>query len=485
MSAPSWPLEKSFTSLPELLFEHTRATPVENPSLLAINTPLVKLLELDESILRSSIGLSWLSGNSAPPNTTPIAQAYAGHQFGRFVPTLGDGRALLLGEHRLSNGELYDIQLKGSGRTKFSRGGDGRAALGPMVREYIVGEFLSAVGIPTTPALAVTITGESIQREKPLIGAILTRVAKSHIRIGTFEYLHARSEHAAIEQLVNYCISRHYPECQEAPDPVYSFCKRFIERTASLVSQWLHVGFIHGVLNTDNITISGQSIDFGPCAFIDTYDPATVFSSIDVNARYAYGAQPSIMHWNLARFLETVLFLLDDDTTKALEKARDLLQHFETVFHADWHLGIRAKLGLNTTQPEDAELATDFLNLLFSNKLDFTQSFRLISESSLPLESNHALSHWHKKWIDRIHLSKNKRSTDATFSAMKQTNPLYIPRNHIVEKVLSTCQQTLDSKELDKLLSFLRAPYTEVPATEVFHTPPPPEWKGYKTFCGT
>lgn len=485
MSAPSWPLENSFASLPELLFEHTRATPVENPSLLAINTPLVKLLELDESILRSSNGLSWLSGNFAPPNTTPIAQAYAGHQFGRFVPTLGDGRALLLGEHRLSNGELYDIQLKGSGRTKFSRGGDGRAALGPMIREYIIGEFLSAVGVPTTRALAVTITGESVQREKPLIGAILTRVAKSHIRIGTFEYLHARSEHAAIEQLVNYCISRHYPECQEAPDPVFSFCKHFIERTASLVSQWMHVGFIHGVLNTDNVTISGQSIDFGPCAFMDTYDPDTVFSSIDINGRYAYGAQPSIMHWNLARFLETVLFLLDDDTTKALQKARELLQHFETVFHADWSTGLRAKLGLHTTEPGDAQLALDFLNLLFKNKLDFTQSFRLISTSSLPLESNHPLSIWHHTWLSRIQKSKNARPTEDTLSSMQKTNPLYIPRNHIVENVLSACEQTLDSVELDQLLSLLRTPYHEAPNTEQFVCPAPPEWEGYKTFCGT
>lgn len=485
MTIKSWALENSISSLPSILFESANATPVKNPSLFVFNTPLAKLLELDELQLDGDVGISWLSGNSVPPNTTPIAQAYAGHQFARFVPSLGDGRAVLLGEHRLTTGELFDIQLKGSGRTVYSRNGDGRAALGPMLREYIIGEFLTAVGIPATRALAVVLSGESIQREKLQAGAVLTRVADSHIRIGTFEYLHARSEKSAISQLVNYCISRHYPECRDSQNPAFSFCKQFVEKTASLVSQWMHVGFIHGVLNTDNVAISGQSLDFGPCAFMDTYDPATVFSSIDTAGRYAYGAQPSIMHWNVARFLETVLFLLDEDQAQSIEKAKDLLQHFETIFEANWNQGLRNKLGLHTSESNDHELGIQFLNLLFENKLDFTHSFRMITSAATSFGPDHPLTQWHTKWRARIEETRNARTLEETFVMMQKQNPIYIPRNHIVEAVLSSCQETHTTTELDKLISVLRAPFTEKQNQDSFSSLPPKDWTNYRTFCGT
>ena len=490
MTTSPWHFDNSYLTLPSVLYSQTKPIPVRTPKLFSFNRELAQEL-FSKPILTSEdpkskgIAAAWFSGNSIPSGAQPIAQAYAGHQFGNFVPLLGDGRAILLGEHISRDGKRHDVQLKGSGRTTFSRNGDGRAALGPMIREYIIGEFLTAVGIPSTRALAVTLTGERIQRQTPLDGAVLTRIADSHIRIGTFEYLHARNDSQAIQALANYCLHRHYPECVDAPQPIFSLCKAFTERCASLVAAWMNVGFIHGVLNTDNIAISGQSIDFGPCAFIDTYDPATMFSSIDTHGRYAFGAQPSIMQWNLARFLETVLFLLDESTEHAIEIAHDLLQHFQQVYTSTWRSELRNKLGLTTNLPDDSELLEQFLKILHSETLDYTLTLRQLADGTFIPQQDSRLSAWHTLWRKRITEEQNGRPIKETLRLIEQRNPLYIPRNYLVEETLETCATTLQDTALNELLLPLRNPYQEMPNCERFAKPPSSSWNNYQTFCGT
>lgn len=490
MTASPWHFDNSYLTLPPVLYSQTKPIPVRNPRLFSFNKELAQellseALDLGEYTESEDNATAWFSGNSIPSGAQPIAQAYAGHQFGNFVPRLGDGRAILLGEHISPDRKRYDVQLKGSGRTPFSRNGDGRAALGPMVREYIIGEFLTAVGIPSTRALAVTLTGERIQRQAALDGAVLTRIAESHIRIGTFEYLHARNDSQAIQQLANYCIHRHYPECVDAPQPIFSFCKAFIERCASLVAAWMNVGFIHGVLNTDNIAMSGQSIDFGPCAFIDTYDPATVFSSIDTTGRYAFGAQPSIMQWNLARFLETVLFLLDESTEHAVNIAHDLLHHYQQVYTTTWRSELRKKLGLTSNLPDDSDLMEQFLTIVHTETLDYTLTFRQLADETFSPQEDTQLSAWYTVWKKRIKDEQNDAPLAETLRSMNQRNPLYIPRNYLVEETLDTCATTLQETSLNELLIPLRNPYQNMPNSERFATPPSTSWKNYQTFCGT
>jgi uncharacterized protein YdiU (UPF0061 family) len=370
----------SYSCLPEHFYARLSPTPVAKPRLIIFNESLASELGVDTRGLEPEELAAVFAGNVIPPGAEPIAMAYAGHQFGNFVPQLGDGRAILLGEVVDRNGERRDIQLKGAGRTPFSRRGDGRAALGPVLREYLVSEAMHALGIPTTRALAVVSTGEPVYRDRQLPGAVLTRVASSHIRVGTFQYFAARGDMEAVKRLSGYVIDRHFPEARASERPPLALLQIVVERQASLVARWMHVGFIHGVMNTDNTALSGETIDFGPCAFIDSYDPATTFSAIDVFGRYAYANQPTIAKWNLARFAETLLPLLDPDPKRAVELANEAISAFTSRFQAHWLAGMRDKLGLSSNDEVDLELAHSLLRAMYENAADFTLTFRRLGD---------------------------------------------------------------------------------------------------------
>ncbi len=376
--AAGWRLDHSYARLPDCLFARVSPTPVAAPHLVLLNRPLAEHLGLDPATLGAPENAGWFTGNTLPPGASPIAQAYAGHQYGHFV-ILGDGRAILIGEQLTPRGERFDIQLKGSGRTPFSRRGDGRAALGPMLREYIISEAMHALGIPTTRSLAVAVTGEPVFRETTLPGAVLTRVAASHIRVGTFEWAAARNDLDALRALVDYTLQRHYPELKDAEHPVPALLQAVIERQAALIARWQLVGFVHGVMNTDNMALSGETIDYGPCAFMDAYNPATVFSSIDHHGRYAYGNQPSIAHWNLSRLASALLPLMHEDEKEAVNMANEILRTFPNHFGAHWLAGLRAKLGLFNEEPDDEALANDLLGAMQEHGGDFTNTFRDLS----------------------------------------------------------------------------------------------------------
>jgi uncharacterized protein YdiU (UPF0061 family) len=496
------------TAMPSLTLEQTYAAavpagavawqpaPVPAPRLLYFNRALAQELGLDAATWDEALLAQVFSGNRLPEGVRPVAQVYAGHQFGGFVPRLGDGRALLLGEARDRAGRLRDLAFKGSGPTPFARNGDGRAAVGPMLREVLIGEALAALGIPTTRALAVVATGEPVFRERPLPGAVLTRVAASHLRVGTFEYFAARRDHDSLRALAEYAIARHDPQLAGAPQRYVALLRAVIARQAALVAQWMNVGFIHGVMNTDNMTISGETIDFGPCAFMDAYDPATVFSSIDHYGRYAYGNQPAIAQWNLARLAEALLPLLDDDAERALALATEAVREFAPAYESAWRAGQRAKLGLRTDGgAQDIALIDDWLALLARSRADFTRAHRALADAAAgdeaPLRAeigdHAALSAWLARWRERC--AQEDAGAPGAHSAralrLARVNPRVIARNHRVEEALAAAEAG-DLAPFERLLAALRRPFDDDPQLEPYAEPAAPEFtQRYMTFCGT
>lgn len=471
----------SYLELPELFYERVVPTPVRSPSLVVLNEPLAERLGIDIESACSPEYVDLFSGNAVPKGAEPVALAYSGHQFGHFVPLLGDGRAVLLGELHTSGGARFDLQLKGAGKTRFSRRGDGRAALGPMMREYIIGEALHHLGIPATRTLAVVATGESVIRETLLPGGIQTRVANGHIRVGSFQFAAAHGDLATITALADYVISRNYPELQSAEDRYYELVKAIFKSQAALVAQWMHVGFIHGVMNTDNVAVSGESIDFGPCAFMNSYDPNTVFSSIDRDGRYSYGAQPGVMMWNLARLAESVMPLLDSDSERALDRAKQLVDLFPGFFNAEWQRGIRAKLGLVTSEAGDDALIKELLEEMAKGALDFTGTFRALSGDPHFILSE-KLSEWRVRWEARIGPTRNQRVLEDTLSSMRSVNPALIARNRLVEQALERGVEQGDFTAMNRLVEALREPFV---SRAEYSSEASVDKPGYRTFCGT
>jgi uncharacterized protein YdiU (UPF0061 family) len=485
--------DNSYARLPDSFYSRVLPTPVSAPQLIKLNRGLALQLGLDPCVLATPDWIEVLGGTRVPDGAEPIALAYAGHQFGQFVPQLGDGRAILLGEVVDGSGVRRDIQLKGSGPTPFSRRGDGRAALGPVLREYIVSEAMAALGIPTTRALAAVMTGETVVRQTILPGAVLARVASSHIRIGTFQFFASRGDVEAVRRLADYVIARHYPEAAGALQPYRALLDGVIARQAELVARWLLVGFIHGVMNTDNMSIAGETIDYGPCAFMDAYDPATVFSSIDHHGRYAYGKQPGIASWNLARLAECLIPLLADDQNVAIEQAKEALASFADRFNAAYLGGLRRKLALFVEREGDAELMQDLLNRMALNKADFTLVFRRLCDAAASPEADAAVrelfenpasyDEWALRW--RLRLDQEPQDGGARRTAMRQVNPAFIPRNHRVEAVIEAAVSARDFALFEELLAVLSAPYEDQPAFAAYADPPPPGQGIYQTFCGT
>ena len=479
-----WNLENSYLDLPSKLYSEIELNPVLSPKLRLINEGLAKELGLDIEGLKSSYGVLQLAGNIAPKGSTPIAQAYAGHQFGHFT-MLGDGRALLIGEQISPKGDRFDIQLKGSGRTPYSRGGDGRAALGPMLREYIISEAINGLRIPTTRSLAVVTSGEDIARETYLPGAILTRVSQSHIRVGTFQFISLYGSSDELRDLADYTIKRHFPALINEEYKYLLFLKEVIKRQAELIAKWQAVGFIHGVMNTDNMTISGESIDYGPCAFMDSYDPDTVFSSIDRHGRYAYDNQPTIGVWNLSRFAETLLPLIDEDEVKALEIVNRAIGDYAQIYNEFWKNNMRRKLGMIEEEFEDEYIIIELLGLMKKYKADFTNTFRGLTTgelSDMELFASIEFKEWKEIWENR--LDKEKNTKEERMNLMKLNNPWVIPRNHRVEEALEAAEQG-DYSLMEKLIEVLCNPY-DYSRQETDYTKLPHESKTpYKTFCGT
>ncbi len=477
-SPAGWRFDHSYARLPTAFHARVDPTAVRAPKLVVLNRPLAESLGLDADLLDDA---ALFAGNRLSPGAHPLAQAYAGHQYGHFT-MLGDGRAILLGEHVSPRGERFDIQLKGSGPTPFSRRGDGRAALGPMLREYILSEAMQALGIPTTRSLAVVATGETVFREEPLPGAVLTRVAASHIRVGTFEYAAARGEKSALQALADHTLRRHYPEVAAADAPYVDFLEAVIERQAALVARWQLVGFIHGIMNTDNMALSGETIDYGPCAFMDAYDPATVFSSIDRNGRYAYGQQPHIAQWNLARLAETLLPLLHDDEAQAMEIANEAIESFGARFQHHWLAGMRSKLGFFTEEGDDLVLIQSLLDWMQQTQADFTNTFRALSApSSVTLSQDLAYAKWQRHWQSRV--LRQPQSAREVAEQMQRHNPAFIPRNHKVEEALAAAVEKDDLTVMHRLLAALAKPYDRSPEHSEYAMPSNSE--AYRTFCGT
>ena len=483
--AAGWKFDNSYARLPEAFHVRLNPVPVRTPKLVVFNTALARSLGLNPGALEGAEGAGIFSGNRLPEGAEPLAQAYAGHQFGYFT-MLGDGRAILLGEQLTPQGERFDIQYKGSGKTPFSRNGDGRAALGPMLREHIVSEALNALGIPTTRSLAVVTTGEPVWRETPLQGAILTRTAASHIRVGTFEYAAARGKPDEIQALADYTIQRHFPDAASEANPYLALLDFVMERQASLVARWLLVGFIHGVMNTDNMSLCGETIDYGPCAFMDAYDPNTVFSSIDHNGRYAYGQQPQIAQWNLARLAETLLPLIHADPQKAVAMATEAVSGFTDTFRQYWLEGMRSKLGLFNQETDDGALVEDLLDCMRRYGADFTNTFRDLASGSLP-EASMCQTPDFKQWFERwqARLKRQPDTWEASRRRMYTNNPGVIPRNHRVEEALEAAVERADYSVMEKLLGFLSQPYKDPPESAGYHLPALPSAQPYQTFCGT
>ena len=487
------PFDNSYARLPERFYAHVNPTPVAAPHLIRVNAGLAERLGIDANELASPEGVEVLAGNRVPEGADPVALAYAGHQFGGFSPQLGDGRALLLGEVVGRDGLRRDIQLKGSGPTPFSRRGDGRAALGPVLREYLVSEAMAALGVPTTRALAAVTTGQAVMRETPLPGAVLTRIGASHIRVGTFQYFAAQGDLEALRVLADYAIARHYPEAAAAAQPHRALLDGVIGRQADLVAQWMLIGFIHGVMNTDNTAISGETIDYGPCAFMDAYDPATVFSSIDHGGRYAYGNQPRIAHWNLTRLAEAMLPLLDANEEAGIASAKAALAGFGPRFEAAYLGGLRRKAGLLTDQEGDAALLHDLLARMAANGADFTLTFRGLCAAAAGPEGDDAVralfgdggayDEWAARWRNR--LATEPADPDVRAAAMRAVNPAVIPRNHLVEAVLEAALEREDLGPFEDLSAALEHPYEDRPGSERFAARPGQVERPYQTFCGT
>ena len=501
--------ENTYARLPERFYARLAPTPVAAPQLVKVNVELARSLGLDPNALTSTEGVDILAGNRVAEGSEPIALAYAGHQFGYFVPQLGDGRAILLGEVMGRDGVRYDIQLKGSGPTPFSRRGDGRAVLGPVLREYIVSEAMAALGVPTTRSLAAVTTGERVLRETILPGAIFTRVAASHLRVGTFQFFAARGDTEGLRTLANYAIARHYPQTAHAENPFRALLDAVISRQAHLVAQWMLIGFIHGVMNTDNTSISGETIDYGPCAFMEAYDPATVFSAIDENGRYAYANQPRIALWNLTRLAEAMLPLLEQESAslktgspstgesriqeEAVASANEALAVFDPQFQAARIAGLRRKLGLYTERDEDLALAEDLLERMAAHGADFTLTFRRLCDAAAGAEGDigvrelfvvpPAYDEWAARWRKR--LAEESISPDARVAAMRKANPAFIPRNHLVEEALNAAMLNQNFHPFEQLLDAVSRPYDDRPDLSRYTTPARPEERVRQTFCGT
>ncbi|MFN8203878.1 MAG: YdiU family protein [Solirubrobacteraceae bacterium] len=472
------------------LYEPWAPAEVPAPRLLALNEPLARELGADPADLRAEHGVAVLAGNAVPEGAQPIAQAYSGHQFGGFSPRLGDGRALLLGEVTDVRGHRRDLHMKGSGRTPFARGADGKAAVGPMLREYLIGEAMHALGIPTTRALAVVATGETVVRETALPGAVLTRVAASHLRVGTFQYAALVRDPDLLGRLADYAIARHHPGAAGADNPYLALLEAVARAQAELIARWMLAGFVHGVMNTDNMTISGETIDYGPCAFMDAYDPATVFSSIDHGARYAYANQPAIAQWNLARFAEALLPLVDADREQAIAAATAVLHAFMDRFDARFAAGMHAKLGLAGDPGDDGALIADVLGLMQAQGVDFTAFFRALA-ATLRRERSGArdlftdrapFDAWAARW--RAEIDRDARDPAAVAAAMDGVNPVYIPRNHLVEEALAAATAG-DMSPFDRLLDAVTGPFDERPGLERYAEPAPESFGRYVTYCGT
>ncbi|MEH6955985.1 protein adenylyltransferase SelO [Neobacillus drentensis] len=482
---PGWNFDNSYARLPEMFFTSINPTPVRLPQLIILNNQLAASLGLNPQELENINGLAVFAGNQLPEGAKPLAQAYAGHQFGHFTK-LGDGRAILLGEQITPKGERFDIQLKGPGRTPYSRGGDGRASLGPMLREYIISEAMYALGIPTTRSLAVVTTGEAVLRETALPGAILTRIASSHLRVGTFQYVAKWGTVEELRVLADYTLERHYPEVALDERRYLSLLQEVIKRQASLIAKWQLAGFIHGVMNTDNMTISGETIDYGPCAFMDTYDQETVFSSIDTQGRYAYGNQPYIAGWNLARFAETLLPLIHDNQEQAVQLAQAEISNFIELYQSNWLTGMRAKLGLFNEEKQDESLVEDLLKMMKKYKADYTNTFRALTfekPEDTVLKDAPEFKYWYKQWQER--LDRQQDSRDSSKQLMRNSNPAIIPRNHRVEEALEAAVKQEDYSVLKRLLDILSTPYAHSEEQSEYSTLPAQTAQPYRTFCGT
>jgi len=477
-----WHFDNTYSKLSNTFKENIKPTPVHDPELVILNEELASTLNLDFSKTDKKKLAEIFSGNSIPEETNTIAQAYAGHQFGHFT-MLGDGRAVLLGEHLVNNDNRFDIQFKGSGRTSFSRGGDGRAALGPMLREYIISEAIHSLNIPTTRSLAVVKTGEKVVRENLLQGAILTRVASSHLRVGTFQYIAATQNIENLNTLVDYTINRHYPEIKTSNSKALDLLNLVMEKQCQLVINWMRVGFIHGVMNTDNMAISGETIDYGPCAFMDHYDPKTVFSSIDKFGRYAFSNQPPITKWNLARFAECLIPLIDKNEDTAIKLATDLIDNFQNIYEDKWLNMMRDKLGLFGEDKNDKKLINDLFNWMEKNKADYTNTFcNLMDINSDEIYKNNDFIDWKNEWKKRSELNNSTKEKQSKL--MKSNNPIVIPRNHKVEEALAEADKgSLD--KMKKLLAILKNPYDNQNNIQEYQTPAPSNNEKYQTFCGT
>jgi uncharacterized protein YdiU (UPF0061 family) len=488
---PKFAFDNSFSRSLEGCFVECSASAAKAPKLLQLNHALAKELGLDPAVLNTDAGTGIFAGNVAPDGAAPLAQAYAGHQFGGFSPQLGDGRALLLGEVIDIHGLRRDIQLKGSGRTPFSRGGDGKSALGPVLREYLMGEAMHALGMPTTRALAAVSTGEMVQRETLLPGGVLTRVAASHLRVGSFQFFAARGDEEKVRQLADYAIARHYPASADPENPYLAFLEAVAEAQAALVASWMSIGFIHGVMNTDNMTISGETIDYGPCAFMDSYAPDTVFSSIDTQGRYAYGNQPDILGWNLARLAETLIPLIDPDKDRAIEILTAVINTIPARYDAHWAAAMRRKIGLTTEQPGDSALIEALLAAMHQGGADFTLTFRHLATAvrgnTTPAQGQFtelsAINAWLDSW--RARLVEEDIEAEARANAMDQINPIYIPRNHKVEEALSAAVDLENMAPFEALLAVLSHPFDAVENQGGYADPGPQTTLPYQTFCGT
>ena len=489
-----FPFDNSYARMPQRFYTRTKPTPVAAPRLIRLNTALAVELGLALESINPDEAAAVFAGNQIPEGAEPIAMAYAGHQFGSFVPQLGDGRAILLGEVVDRSGVRRDIQLKGAGRTPWSRGGDGRAAIGPVLREYVVSEAMAALGIRTTRALAAVTTGQPVIREEVLPGAVLTRVASSHIRVGTFQYFASRGDVEGVRLLADHVIARHYPDAAGDEKPYRALLAAVTTAQAALIAQWLLIGFIHGVMNTDNMSIAGETIDYGPCAFMDEYDPATVFSSIDRMGRYAYGNQPGIGAWNLTRLAECLLPLLSDDENAAVAEAEETLRDvYVPSFERHYHAGLRRKLGLTTEHDDDLPLAQDLLVAMKANKADFTLTFRRLCDAAASNASDAALEglfidpfalrEWLPRWRHR--LAQEDVEPQARAAAMRNANPAFIPRNHRVEEIIRAAADEDDFEPFEKLLTVLSRPYEDQPEFTEYEQPPLENQRVLQTFCGT
>ncbi|MFO1148354.1 MAG: YdiU family protein [Alsobacter sp.] len=490
---PAWRFDNTYARLPSFFFARVEPTPSSAPRLVALNESLARDLGLDPAALASPEGVDVLAGRAVPEGAEPLAMAYAGHQFGQFVPQLGDGRAILLGEVTDVRGHRYDIQLKGAGRTPFSRGGDGKAALGPVLREFLISEAMHALGIPTTRSLAAVTTGDRVMREAILPGAVLTRVALSHVRVGTFQFFAARGNVEGLRQLADYAIARLDPDLADRPGRYRAFLDRVVARQAALVARWLLVGFIHGVMNTDNMALSGETIDYGPCAFMEAYDPRMVFSSIDQFGRYAYANQPTIAHWNLARLAECFIPLLGDSKEAGLDEAKAAIERFPELFQAAYGEGAAAKLGLASPRPDDLQLMQDLLDLMAAHGADFTLTFRRLCDAAedpardgwvrSALGGSDLFDGWDRRWRER--LADDAASPAERAARMRRANPLFIPRNHRVEEALGAAVEEGNLAPFHSLRAVLQRPFEDQPEHAAYAEPAPDGGRDYVTFCGT